>query len=285
MARFSRIAARARHRVLTFNELFEVGCGKEAVAHLVRTERIWRVYRGVYALEGPLSALGWSYAAVRRCEPTAFASRFSAAGVLELRDHWPEVPQVTIVGRTGAKGPPTIEVHHAKRLDVGTCHGIPVTSPAQTIIDCAPALNEQALKALLRRAEYRGLDLTSFTEKRVPANLRTLLGRYVIGSGLTDSELEALFYELCAAAGVPLPEIQARFPNRRRVDFVWHDRRVIVEADGRRGHEGFVARAEDVARDREHLIAGYVTLRFTWHEVEHEPELVVTQLRAVLSRR
>jgi Protein of unknown function (DUF559) len=282
MATINRIAARARHRVLT---LSEIGLTEAAVRHLVGTERIWRVYRGVYALWGPLTPLGWAYAAARACEPDAFACRFTAAAVLDQRDHWPNRPQVTIVGRNGATGPNGIEVHHARQLEVGTAHGIPVTSPAQTVIDCAPSLNAEALKSLLRRAEYRGLDLAALERPGLPRQLRALLDRYVIGSGLTDTEIEARFYEVCASAGLPLPEIQARFPERRRVDFVWHDAGVIVETDGRRGHSGFVAIAEDQARDRDHLVDGYVTLRFTWHEVEHESELVARQVGAVLSRR
>ena len=33
------------------------------------------------------------------------------------------------------------------------------------------------------------------------------------------------------------------------------------------------------------MIAGWLTLRFTWYEIEREPELVAAQLAAVLSRR
>ena len=287
MTGFTRISnlALAWHRVLTHEQLVGLGCTRHAIAHLVRTGRIWRVYTGVYALDGPLAPRGWALAAVRRCEPRAYASHFTAAALLSLADHWPETPQVTIVGRTGARGPKGIDVHHARVLtDVGTVDGIPATGPARTITDCAPLLGTEALKRMLRSAEYRGLDLRALGERRLPRNLRALLDHYVAGSGLTASELEARFFELCAAHGLPLPEIQARFAERRRVDFAWHRQRLIVETDGRRAHDSFIAFTEDRVRDRAHLRAGYVTLRFTWREVEREPGAVAAEVAAALSR-
>lgn len=287
MATIGRIRSRARpwHGIVTLEQLRGLGCTRGAIRHLVRTERIWRVYPGVYAADHPLSPAGWALAAVRACEPRAYASHLTAAALLSLSDHWPERPQVTIVGRSGARGPRGIEVHHARRLaDVRTCHGIPTTGPARTVADCAPFLEAQALKRLLRNAEYHGLDLGDLAAGRLPRDLRALLDRYVIGSGLTASELEVRFLELCAAHRLPPPAIQARFPDRRRVDFAWHPQRLIVETDGRRAHDSFIAFADDRARDRAHLRSGYATLRFTWWEVEREPGAVAAEVAAALSR-
>lgn len=241
-----------------------------------RTEKLWRIYRGVYALEGPLSPQGWALAAAWACG--GHASRLTAAAVLGYRDFWPSPPSVTIVGRSGAKGATGIDVHHTRRLDVGTCQGIPVTSPAQTTIDCARFLDAKQLKSLVRQAEYCGLDLTTLDRPGIPRQLRALLDRYVIGSGLTANELEARFCEICASAGLPRPELQASLTDERRIDFVWHDIRLIVETDGRRAHDSFIAFTDDRARDRAHFLAGYTTLRFTWFEIAYEPQLVSEQL-------
>lgn len=276
MAPLKRINARATHRVITLSELKELGCTSDAVRHLVRAERLWHAYPSVYALEGGLTPQGWAFAAARACRGAT--SRLTAAAVLGYRAHWPDPPSVTIVGRFGSTGPSAIDVHHARHLETGVCDGIPVTSPAQTISDCARLLDADDLKRLLRAAEYDGLDLMTLHRPGIPKPLRDALDRYVIGSGLTESELEARFYELCAAAGLPLPEIQARFPDQRRVDFVWHNIRLIVETDGRRGHRGAIAQQEDRARDRARLLDGYNTMRFTWFEVVFESTLVSEQL-------
>lgn len=240
--------------------------------------RLWRVYHGVYALEGALSAKGWAYAATLASR--GYASHLTAAAVHGWREHWPASPSVTIVGRTGARGPKGVDTHHARRLAVDKIGGIPVTSPAQTLLNCSRLLDARHLKALLRAAEFGGLDLTTLDRPGIPAQLRAQLERYVLGSGLTSNELEARFFELCATAGLPRPEVQARFPKRRRVDFVWHDLRLIAETDGRRGHSGAIAFDDDRTRDRDHLLAGYRTLRFSWWEVTFEPLLVTEQLIA-----
>lgn len=278
--------AHRQHRLARLDQLRELGFSHDAVVHLVDTDRLWRVHVGVYALPGPLTPLGWTLAAVFRCQPDAYARRFSGAALLGLRTHWPQLPEV-VVGRDWAPEVPGILASRSRTLggDVGICHGIPTTSPARTIRDCAPSLDAEQLKSLLRRAEHDGLDLTTLTRPGNPANLKAALDRYVIGSGLTANELEARFYELCASAGLPRPEIQARLTGRRRIDFVWRDIGLIVETDGRRSHDSHIAFTDDRTRDRHHfLTTGFVTLRFTWFEVEHEPELVAAQLIAAHAR-
>jgi hypothetical protein len=283
MTTISRVAARARHRVLSLDDLRSLGYSRGQLRSMLRSGRLWRVYPGVFALEGALSAEGWAYAACLACR--GYASRLTAAAVLGYRDHWPAPPSVTIVGRRGARGPAGIDVHHARTLDTIRSNGIPVTSPAQTIIDCARLLDAPQLKSLLRRAEFHGLDITSLDRPGLPAPLRAELDRYVLGSGLTINEIEARFFELAAAAGLPRPEVEARFPEKRRVDFVWHELSLIVETDGRRGHSGSIAFAEDRSRDRAHVLQGYLTLRYTWFEVAFEPSLVIAQLAAAAKLR
>ncbi len=222
-------------------------------------------------------------AAVLACRGAA--SHLSAAFLTGAFDARPLNTHILVLGRTGTTGPSGVAVHHARHLtkaDLGRHRGIPITSPARTIVDCAPLLDDRRLKEMLRRYEHDGLDLTTLRRPGIPRNLRRLLDRYVIGSGLTANQLEQRFYEICAEAGLPLPEIQAWMPDRRRVDFVWHAQRLIAETDGRDTHATLIAFTDDRARDRAHLLAGYRTVRYTWGEVEHEPELVAGELSRLL---
>lgn len=277
--------ARRQHGVISFAQLNALGCSRAAVRHLVATQRLVRVHRGVYALEGPLSPHGISLAAVARCGPDAVLSHLSAAALQRLIDQWPVRPHVTITRETGATGPRSIVVHRSKTVEVTRVEGIPTTIASRTIIDCAPQLGNHALKGLLRRGEHHGLDLGTLDRPGIPKNLRRLLDQYVRGSGLTANELEARFYEICVRAGLPRPEIQAWFPERRRVDFAWHEIRLIAETDGRQTHGTYIAFTDDRRRDRDHTIAGYATLRFTWTEVRHEPDLVARDLTAAHAAR
>jgi hypothetical protein len=281
MAPLSRITALARrqHRVISLGQLRRLGCSYETVRHLVCTQRLWRVHRGVYALDGPLGAEGRAMASVLACRGAV--SHLSAAFLTGLVDRRPAQTHITVLGRSGVTGPHGVTVHHARHLtkgDMARHLGIPVTSPARTVLDCSPLLGAKALKEMLRRAEHDGLDLTTLGQHGIPRNLRRLLDHYVVGSGLTANQLEQRFYEICATAGLPPPEVQAWFPAQRRVDFVWHPQRLIAETDGRRAHDSFIAFTDDRARDRAHAIAGYTTVRFTWREVELEPDLVADDL-------
>jgi hypothetical protein len=106
----------------------------------------------------------------------------------------------------------------------------------------------------------------------------------VPGIGLTETELEARFMELCARHPLPLPEPQRRH-GAHRLDFVWPDRMLIVEVDGYEAHRGRVAFQQDRARDRALQAEGHAVLRFTWAEVVGRPSVVADELRRALARR
>lgn len=72
---------------------------------------------------------------------------------------------ITVAGssddpRSPTRFPPGVIVHHVAELhpdDVCTLHGMRVTSPSRTIIDCAEEMSEPELDAMFRRAIARGL--------------------------------------------------------------------------------------------------------------------------------
>ncbi|MEA2172174.1 MAG: hypothetical protein QOF76_5474 [Solirubrobacteraceae bacterium] len=280
--------ARHQHRVITLEQLQALGLDREQVRHMVRTARLWRVFLGVYALEGPLEPIGRAQAAVLRMGDRSVLHAFSAAVLADLWRTWPYKPQVVVANGTGSRGPKGIKVTHTStllRTDVTSIHGIRTTTPRRTILDCAPALRTDPLKRMLRAAEFHHrLDLTTLDVPRAPRVLQELLKIYVRGSGVTGNELEALFLELCAAHGIPMPEVQ-RHSDRFRVDFVWRDLGLIVETDGRNAHDRSIAFTEDRRRDRAHTLKGLRTLRFTWSEIVYDAQTVAADLLTVISGR
>lgn len=259
-----------------------------AIRHLVDTERVWRVYRGVYALEGPLEPKGWAHAAVLRMGDRSMLTAFSAAVLNDLWRTWPSTPQVLLADDKGTRGPAGIGVHRSatvKRSDVTCIEGIRTTTPRRTILDCAPGLRTNPLKRMLRAAEFHhGLDLSTLDVPRAPQVLQDLLQIYVRGSGLTGNELEALFLELCAAHGIPTPEVQRQL-DPFRVDFFWPDLGLVVETDGRSAHDRSMAYTDDRKRDRRLKIRGLDVIRFTWNEIVYDPATVTTDLLGAISTR
>lgn len=98
----------------------------------------------------------------------------------------------------------------------------------------------------------------------------------------TRSELESLFLRLCQHHGLPKPEVNVRVSGLL-VDFVWRNRRLIVETDGYRYHRGRAAFEDDRARDLRLRSLGYEVLRLTHDQVVKQGRATAAVLRQVLA--
>lgn len=99
------------------------------------------------------------------------------------------------------------------------------------------------------------------------------------------SELEARLLSLITAEGLPAPECNRLVEvdgDRLIVDFLWPERRLVVETDGARFHDNPVAFERDRLRDRALQLGGYRVLHFTYRQVEDEPTDVVAGIRKLL---
>ena len=179
------------------------------------------------------------------------------------------------------------------RVPVPACAPVAVTSAVDTVLDCcvdrplleAVVVADSALRAgavrlrQLRRAATarRGLPFTG----RIRAVLRWCDAR-------SGSVLEsALRVVLCQAGLVP-PSTQHDMVVQGvvigRVDFAWPLQRLVIEADGRRWHDPCDRRDADRRRDNTWARLGWTVLRFTWAEVLHAPDDVVSAVREALAR-
>jgi hypothetical protein len=192
-----------------------------------------------------------------------------------LRSHAAAI-DVTI--RAGGRARrPRIRIHWARSLpadEVTRLHGLPVTTPARTLLDLAASgLRGRRLEAALDRAERElrvdWADVRRLLDRHagragVPA-LRETLARYAPGSVETLSVLEEIVLELCAEHGLPRPQVNAVVEGRRR-DFHWPGTGLVVEADSYAWHRSPSALNEDRERDVELTLAGLRSLRFTYEQ-------------------
>lgn len=115
--------------------------------------------------------------------------------------------------------------------------------------------------------------------------VRSLLG--LQRTGMTRGELEDLFLAICEAAGLPRPLVNMPIVFEDgahvEVDFAWPDLKLIVETDGWATHGTPLAFATDRRRDRKLALAEWRVIRFTWHEIEHEPGRVAQELAVLLA--
>lgn len=84
----------------------------------------------------------------------------------------------------------------------------------------------------------------------------------------------------------PVRQRVARAEGRvRRLDFVYAEERVVIEADGYATHSSPEAFEEDRIRGNALLAEGYRVLHWTWEALRDRPAPLVAQLARVLGRR
>ena len=99
----------------------------------------------------------------------------------------------------------------------------------------------------------------------------------------TRSDLEGDFLALCRRRQLPTPEVNV-WIDRYLVDFLWRERRLVVETDSYLYHRGRLAFQEDRDRDLELKRLGYEVLRVSERQVNEEPQRVGEVVATVLDR-
>lgn len=278
------LTALAEHDVIEGRQLRALGVTRGALRTLLRREHLFRAWRDVYLTTDRPTQAGLWLAAVRHCGPDALLCSFPAGVLWNVLD-WEGGPHVLVPGHRVTRPPDGIRVHRSIRPDPGwTRDAIPVTTLRRTIDDLARRVTSPALKAIVGRAERgHALALDELYADATSAHLRRVLSTYLAGRGLTDSELEARFFDIVGTTSLRRPDMQRRRAGGR-VDFIWPELGLIVEVDGYRDHGGRVAFSEDRRRDRDHWREGLNTLRYTWDDVVLTPREVRADLELAAAR-
>jgi hypothetical protein len=264
----------------------------------VAAGRLIRIHRGVYAVgHGRLTVRGRWMAAVLAYGPTAVLSHRSAASLHGLRPDNRPKSDITLPSPS-ARPRPGIDVHRSATLlaaDVTTVDAIPCTSVARTLLDLAGVVNRRGVERAVDQAEVlRVFDLRAVQEvlsraagRHGAGVLRRVLAEYD-GPTLTDRELEERLYDICRRAGVPKPELNVWIPLEGEMvkpDFLWRAERLIVETDGWATHGTRRAFEDDRRRDRRLRLAGWEVVRFTWRDVEREPDETADAMARLWAQR
>jgi very-short-patch-repair endonuclease len=273
--------ATAQDGVISRRQLIDIGFTDHTIRWWVRTGRLHRIHRGVYALGHPvLSLRGRSIAALLACGPSSVLSHRSAGVVHGLIEDEQRVIDVTTTAGRGRLE--RVRVHRGRR-DVTRVDGLPVTTIDRTLLDLAAVLPARELERAVDAAIRMGHSHAT-TERRGikgAASLNALNRRNLNGHTITRSELEERFLRLIRRAGLPDPEMNVDVGGFE-VDAVWRDRRVIVELDGDRFHRQPGVRRRDRRRDAALMLAGWHVLRYGWDDVTNAPA-ELTALLATMS--
>ena len=268
-ARVAEIAGR-QHGVISIGQLRRAGITRDAVRRRLETGRLHRIHRGVYAVGHPGISRhgGWMAAALAYGEGAAVSHR-SAAELWGLLNPVDGAIDVSVPGNAGRARRSGLRLHRRTALRpvaITRRHGIPVTQPAQTIADLRGSVSPRELRRAIRQTNVLGLPLGS-----------------EIARDRTRSDLERDFLRLCSRYRLPMPVVNVRI-GPHLVDFLWRDRRLVVETDGYRYHRGRQAFRDDRTRDLDLRSRGFEVLRLSEEQIDDEPERVAEALRTVSSR-
>jgi hypothetical protein len=252
--------------VITTAQLRAAGLTDSSVYKRVRAGRLHPLYRGVYAVgHDRLSREAQWIAAVLAAGPGAALSHLAAAA------HWQiwrrKVPGIDVIVPGNRRDRKGFRVHRARHLhpqDVTTRDGIPITTPARTLVDLASSLTAPQLTNVIHEAAFRNRfderatrDAIARASGRDLSQLHAALRAHASGSAGTRSEAEDRF--LAAWHGLPQPLVNTKL-HGIEVDFHWPDQDLVVEIDGP-GHTRPRTRADDERRDDVLNRAGMTVLR------------------------
>lgn len=244
----------SRPLIITAPELLARGYSRRAREHAERTGHLFRVRHGVYALSselptGPDAAEAIleirSRAAARHISTGTAMSHTSALVLHGLPVHDLDTRRVTTTRHRPGSG--------SRRGESAICHnnhlgdavievdGIPVTSPARTIVDVArtsPFTGAVcAADEALRRKLCSPADLAVELEA---AAGRVGISRARAVVAFADSGAQSVFESVSRVAinraGLPMPELQREFilpdGSSAFVDMYWEEWGLVGEADG-----------------------------------------------------
>ncbi len=273
-------------------QLAALGFPPQTLARWVKDGKIHRLHRGVY--EVGHAALSWEgrlVAAVLANEP-AVASHITAAWIWGLLRTRPGTFHLTAPTRRHRKK--KIVVHFARldSDDVTTADGIPVTSPARTVLDLAPDESVRDLGRILQRAdEHELLDRRRFEVTLVRAGghpgrgkFGAALRAYKPEQAVLRSDLEKRFRGLVLAAGLPRPQTNVVVEGYE-LDAYWEAESFAVELDVYATHGSPRSFEEDRKREDDLLLAGIELIRVTDLRLEREPRETIARVAAHLARR
>ena len=269
--------------MVTRRELLRAGISAKQIDRRLVTGALFAVFRGVYRVGHTAPSVEAYYlAAVKACGAEALLSGRAAAHLLGLLKGQAPPPEVTTPHRRRIEG---VRTRRARR-QATIWRGIPVTSPAETLVDLAAVLNADALARACHEAGVRHHTTPKQVEAvlarrpntRGAAKLRAVLRG---DAKVTLSKLESAFLALLANERLPLPDTN-RPAGGRRLDCRWPNQHLTVELDSYRYHNSRHAWEQDRRREREAHARGDGFRRYTYGDVLETPRLMIDELRRLL---
>jgi hypothetical protein len=296
--RIDRLAA-GRHGLVTRDEARRCGLSSSQIKRRLACGRLVRVAPSVYRVGG--APVTWRQTALAAClagPPGTVVSHLTAAALHDLARP-PPIPHVTLPpGANGAIGAVMTHRSPLTALDVRTIDGIPSTSMARTLLDCASvvpfrelcdlvdtafcsrACHPAVIPAMIDRAQDgRG--------RKGVAALRSAIGVWSPGIA-PGSPAEVRLLRRITEAGLEPPERQIDVHDAAgltigRIDLGWRRLRAGFEYDSDRHHNPRDW-AQDESRQVRYRQAGWDVRRVGKHDLMPSATWLDGHLRGLVRR-
>ena len=231
------VLAERQHGVVDREQIVALDIKESWIDYAVRRKLLHVQHAGVYAVgRRDLTLRGRWMAAVLACGPGAALSHRDAGHLHDMRRSGHRGIDV-IAPRGGSSDRPGIVIHRVKALDprdVMIVDGIPVTTPARTLLDLADVRRVDLDRTAARAYELRLLTVDDVDRQLGARGRRTrkLAKALRVPPRRSRSQAEADFLSMLEAHGVPKPKENLWFPELMvEGDFVWLEAGLVFELD------------------------------------------------------
>ena len=287
----------AQHHVVSRQQALARGFTDSGIAAQVRAGRWQRLHQGIYSTRtGPATPSARQWAALLAGGAGAVLSHETAGALygLPLADRR---VHICVPARRRVDAPAGVVVHRSRRLAESRHPGLvpPRTRLEVTVVDLVAGAvrGDAALGWAAAACQHR---LTTAARLRAELTGRpTVPWRGLLLEALADiaagahSPLELHYLRRVERAhGLPTGRRQraaVRAGRREWTDVLYEAYAVVIELDGRLGHDEPEEGWRDSRRDNATVLAGEVPLRYGWADVTGRPCNLAGEVAALLAAR
>jgi hypothetical protein len=255
------------------------------------------VFPSVYAIAGvPPTDRQRLMAACLWAGDAAVGSHRAAASLWDIEGFASAPVEIsTAVG--GSRPPKGVICHRVASLppgDVTRRQGIPVTTPARTVLDLGAVAGKRRIERAMHQVLRRGLASVEKLERMVGEAggkgrrgvgvLRGILKSCGPGHAPPESELEALVFNMLRGSGLPMPVPQFRVRDEHgevilRADFAFVEDWLLMPVDGYSVHSDREAWYEDRRKRNAVVVLGWGIFSITYDDLRNRPDELLASLR------
>ena len=285
---------RAQFGVITWKQCREAKLTERAVRWRLSSDRWTRLHPGVYLTEPGRN--DWevgAMAALLACGRGAALSHQSAAYAWGLQRGAGDTLRVIVPAGRHIVVPDGVRLTRSRSADERTDEAAwpHRTTVEHTLLDLAQESSLDEAVGRLARACQQGRTtermLLQALGKRSRQPHRALLVEVLaeLGEGAESPAEVRWVRDVEQAHGLPTAVRQQPTGDGGRRDNVYEESRLVVEVDGRLGHEGWDGRRRDGRRDRRAAASGRLTVRVFWDEIVQTPCELALEIGGLLRSR